>query len=170
MFLTVGTHEPFDRLVQAVDEWCRTSGCGGQVFGQITGRARYRPAHFQWTAQLSPRAFLDRCQAADFIISHAGMGSIITGLTLAKPVVVLPRRAALGETRNDHQVTTSRRFRGRPGIWVAEDENQLLDLLTEFRADRRPSIDAGTALSPFAEPQLTRSLRSFIFGSGEWRE
>jgi UDP-N-acetylglucosamine transferase subunit ALG13 len=168
IFLTVGTHEPFDRLVQAVDNWCRAADCGGHVFGQITRRARYHPSQFEWTAQLSPRAFLERCHGADFIVSHAGMGSIITALMLVKPVLVVPRRAMLGETRNDHQLTTARRFRDRPGIWVAEDEDQLSEMLTKIRSSGRPTVDTGPALTPFAQPELSIAIRDFIFKSGEF--
>ena len=62
--------------------------------------------------------------AADAVVAHAGIGTILGALELGKPTVVMPRRAALGEHRNDHQLATARRFSG-PGIAVALDEHEL---------------------------------------------
>lgn len=41
---------------------------------------------------------MERCRAADLLVAHAGMGSICS-----TPLIVVPCRAALGETRNDHR-------------------------------------------------------------------
>lgn len=124
IFLTVGSHEPFDRLVAAVDRWCGRAP-GAQVFAQITERAEYQPKHLEWVAQLDQAAYRRKCLEATCLISHAGMGSIITALELGKPIVVMPRRGHLQETRNDHQWSTVREFRGKPGIFVADDETTL---------------------------------------------
>ena len=58
IFLTIGTHEPFDRLVRAVDEWCAARG-RADVFGQITDRAIYLPRHFEHVGQMAPAAYRD---------------------------------------------------------------------------------------------------------------
>lgn len=164
IFLTVGTHEPFDRLVRAVDEWCGTTGHGPEVFGQIIdpGSSGYRPQNFEWTARLTPEAYQGKFASADFVISHAGMGSIITALTLSKPIVVLPRRGHLNETRNDHQYATVSRLASKAGLFVAEDETQLPGLLDQMMAG------AGKCqtehISPFAEESLTDALSRFIHG------
>jgi hypothetical protein len=57
------------------------------------------------------------------------MGTILGCLERGKPIVVLPRTAALGETRNDHQVACAKRFEGRPGIFVAWDADSIAALL-----------------------------------------
>lgn len=160
IFLTVGTHEPFDRLVRCVDDWCAGRGGGSPgVFGQITTRAQYRPQHFEAVATVEPGEFAQRCETADFIISHAGMGSIITALSKRKPIVVLPRRGHLQETRNDHQFATVERFRARPGIFGARDEAELHDILNRI-ADG--DLTTGGEISPFAEERLLGAVRDFI--------
>ena len=63
--------------------------------------------------------------SADAIIGHAGIGTIITALQLAKPLLVMPRQGALRETRNDHQLATARRFCNFPSVHVAQDEHDL---------------------------------------------
>jgi len=164
IFLTVGTHEPFDRLVCCVDDWCAERGCGDEVFGQITARAEYQPTHFQAVASLDPSAYQEKFNAADFIISHAGMGSIITALSMKKPIAVLPRRGHLQETRNDHQFATVQRFQSRGGIFAAQDEADLSKILNRL-ADG--NVTVGQGISSFADEQLIASVRDFIHGPAQ---
>jgi len=161
IFLTLGTHQPFDRLVRAVDRWCRLTGCT-DVFGQITdpGPGGYRPAHFAFTGYLPAALYAQRVAACDFMVAHAGMGSIITALSELKPIVVMPRRAALGEQRNDHQLATAERFRRRPGVAVAEDEDALIAAMARLRgATHAAPLDA---LDPFADERFTSALSAAI--------
>ncbi len=166
IFLTIGTHEPFDRLVRCVDDWCGARGTETAVFGQITERAEYSPKNFEAVASLSPTEYAQQFEAADCIVSHAGMGSIITALSRQKPIVILPRRGHLRETRNDHQFATMQRFRSWPGIHAAQDESELLDVLDRV-------ADGGTAtsakISPFAEDQLIKAVRDFIYTAHDKR-
>lgn len=161
IFLTVGTQEPFDRLVHAVDEWCAARGRGDLVYGQITERASYLPGSFEWVSTLDADAYRTRCQDAAVIVSHAGMGSIITAMSLAKPIVVMPRRAHLGETRNDHQVATADRFGTQPGVHVASDVDELIELLDGCLAE--VGIGAGDPIPAFADEKLIKAIRDFIF-------
>ena len=161
MFLTVGHEMPFDRLVRAVDEWCRERN-RSDVFGQIgdPGPAGYKPSQFEYKLFIEPDEYERRFQEADLIIAHAGMGSIITALTLPKPILIMPRHGALKETRNDHQVATANRFASRSGIEVAVDEVQLGPALDRL-IDKQIAVGDAVA-SPFAEPQLLDTIRDFI--------
>jgi UDP-N-acetylglucosamine transferase subunit ALG13 len=165
IFLTIGTHEPFDRLVRAVDGWCAMRGTGAQVFGQITEpkQGGWRPLHFEWVARLTPEEYDQRIAETRLIISHAGMGTILTALHHAKPIVVMPRRGHLRETRNDHQFTTVRMLGRRPGIYVAEDEMQLGSVLDEVLAKERAAVSA-SPISSRADSQFTDALRAFLSG------
>lgn len=160
IFLTVGTQEPFDRLVEAVDRWATSRNCGGLLFGQITDRPGYHPTSFESTDYLEPESFRTLCSEADLIISHAGMGTIITSMMLRKRLVMMPRRERLGEQRNDHQWATARKFRGRPGIHVAMSEGELPTLLDDVIG--KDAHEPGAELSAFADQQLISSIRSFI--------
>jgi UDP-N-acetylglucosamine transferase subunit ALG13 len=108
IFLTVGTQLPFDRLVEAVDEWAATAG--EDVFAQI-GPTALRPRHIEYVQFVSAAECANRMQAASYIVAHAGMGTILMALQLGKPLLVMPRRADLGEHRNDHQRANARRDR-----------------------------------------------------------
>lgn len=123
IFVTVGAQMAFDRLVRAVDGWAGVSG-HRDVFGQI-GPSSYRPLHFQHQRFLEPARFRAMYEKAALVVAHAGMGSIITALEMGKPILVMPRRGDLGETRNDHQIATARRFAELGAVHVAMDEDEL---------------------------------------------
>jgi UDP-N-acetylglucosamine transferase subunit ALG13 len=171
IFLTIGTHEPFDRLVRAVDDWCALRGMGAQVFGQITEPKPdgWRPQHFKWVARLVPEEYERRIAETRLIVSHAGMGTILTALYHAKPIVVMPRRGHLLETRNDHQFTTVRMLGNRSGIHVAEDETCLGSVLDRVLAEG--SVDAQVEpISGLADSKFTDALRVFLTGQSVARK
>ena len=166
IFLTVGTQDPFDRLVKAVDHWAIARGRGAEVFGQITDRAGYRPVSFESASFLDPDSYQVRCAEADLIVAHAGMGTIITSMRLGKRVVIMPRREHLREQRNDHQWGTAQRFRDRPGFYPAMSEGELPDVLDSLAETATSAILP--QLPRFAEPQLIAAIRTGIYGHEDW--
>ncbi len=151
---------PFDRLVRTVDQWAARAG-RGDVFAQI-GPTEWRPSHVAWKQFLEPAAFRAQLAEASVIVAHAGMGSIITALEAGKPILVMPRRGDLRETRNDHQVATALRFRELGRIAVAMDEAELHVKLDELNA-----LSPGQRLGASASPELIRRVRAFIDGDVE---
>jgi len=73
-------------------------------------------------------------RAHGLFVSHAGMGTIITSLELRKPIVVMPKRASLGEQRNEHQLATVRHFRRSKQVLVADSELELGSVLDQVLA------------------------------------
>ncbi|MBE2216497.1 MAG: glucuronosyltransferase [Opitutaceae bacterium] len=157
VFVTVGTDGPFDRLVQAIDLWAGQSG-RTDVFAQI-GRTSLRPSHIAYSQMLEPPEFHRRFLEADVVIAHAGMGTILSALRYGKPILVMPRRASLGEQRNEHQLATARHLAALGKIQVAMDERELrarLDHLTEVAVLDRTG--------PYASQSLTDAIQAFIHG------
>jgi len=157
IFVTVGAQMPFDRLVKAVDQWAGEHG-RNDVFAQI-GQSEFRPSHIQWTKFLDPDEFKRKYAAARMIVAHAGTGSIITALQLGKPVLVMPRRANLRETRNDHQVATSEQFRRFDSVGVAWDENELVKKLEDI-----DNLFGSQKIDSYASSELVAAIREFIDG------
>ena len=133
---------------------------GQEVFGQITDRSAYRPQHFAFVGQLDAVSYRQKCLEARCLVSHAGMGSIITALDLSKPIVIVPRRGHLQETRNDHQYSTAREFRGKPGIFLAEDETRLDEAMAQALS---PAAQGG-ASATFAQDRLITFLAGLARG------
>jgi UDP-N-acetylglucosamine transferase subunit ALG13 len=154
ILVSVGSQTPFDRLVKAIDEWAGSRG-RRDVFAQI-GESSLQPSNVTWKKFIPPDEFREKVRTAGVIVAHAGMGSIITALELGKPILVMPRRAALNETRNDHQVATAQRFEAQGRIAVAYDEHELLE-----RLDRLDELSAGERISSEASPMLVSALRTY---------
>jgi UDP-N-acetylglucosamine transferase subunit ALG13 len=128
ILVTVGTQIPFDRLIVLVDDWVSESGTQQEVVAQV-GSSDYSSDNMTIFQSLEPEQFEKYIHDCDFIISHAGMGSILTALRIKKPIVIFPRSAALGEHRNDHQLATAGSFSNVAGIYVTNTKDELLVLL-----------------------------------------
>ena len=126
IFVTVGEQLPFDRLIKVVDE-CALS-LDGDIFAQI-GQSTLQPQHILYEKFLDPLQFNKMFEDADIVIGHAGMGTIITALELGTPVIIMPRKASLGEHRNDHQLATAKRFETFNLVSVVFDETELKRVL-----------------------------------------
>jgi UDP-N-acetylglucosamine transferase subunit ALG13 len=171
IFVTVGTQTPFDRLVQAADAWAHARG-RRDVFMQI-GAGDCVPRHATWARFLEPTEFQERFRRATLLVAHAGTGSILQALQAGRPLLVLPRRAALGETRNDHQLATCAKFadRGLAVAWTEQELGPLMDRHLAARSSRGPASlaptdregwDATPPLGPDASPELLGAVRRFL--------
>ncbi|MEO8617181.1 MAG: glycosyltransferase, partial [Luteolibacter sp.] len=105
-----------------------------------------------------PAEFSELFRSASLIISHAGMGTILSALHFGKPILVMPKRAALGEHRSDHQVATARRMMELGRVNVAFDEVDL-----RGRLDHLEDLQAPYRISDSASGSLIDGLRNFIF-------
>ncbi|GAA4823531.1 hypothetical protein GCM10023232_21490 [Sphingosinicella ginsenosidimutans] len=124
---TVGTQLPFPRMIEALD---RIAGRHSfAVFAQTADRA-CGARHLDHAPFLAPDEFTTRARTADLLVGHAGIGTVLTAKRLGKPLIVYPRRFALGEHRNDHQMATAHALAEVKGIYVAWDDAGFEDLLT----------------------------------------
>lgn len=160
ILLTVGTQLPFDRLTTVIDGWAG-SNPAIEVVGQI-GPTQLVPRNFKADAFMRPADMNRHFGNARLIVSHAGMGSILTALRFRKPIVIFPRVAAKGEHRNEHQLATAKWLEGTPGLTVAWSEVDLLRIL-----DGWDSLAGGEGISEFAPPAFTDRLRASILGHEE---
>ena len=158
IFLTVGTDLPFDRMVKVVDRWARENG-RRDVFAQI-GEGGWEPDYIRFANFLQPLEFVEHFKLASVIISHAGMGTILSALHYGKPILVMPKRASLGEHRSEHQTATARRMMEFGGVNVAFDEGELLGCL-----DHLGDLTPQEQISAFASRELIGALHGFIHGS-----
>lgn len=145
IFLTIGTLDSFDRLVQTVDQLIGEGKISREVLAQI-GPGRYEPRHMKSVRALDKIEFDRRMEESEFIISHAGMGSIITAITLRKPMIVMPRLKKYHEHVNDHQLHTANKFEELGIVLVARDGNELIEKIArihEFKPAQRKDTIAG---------------------------
>ena len=155
IFITVGTDLPFDRLIRAVDAWAADNP-QHHVYAQI-GATSYQPENIEYAPFIEPADFKQRFREADIIVSHAGMGTILSSLQYQKPLLVMPRIAALGEHRNEHQLATAKHLAELDRVNVAQDETALIRMLNDLG-----SLPTKEKIGPYASPELTEALKRFI--------
>ena len=158
ILVTVGTDLPFDRMLRVIDQWAGENQ-RNDIFAQI-GEGGWEPRHIPFRHFLQPPEFRELFVAADLIVSHAGMGTILTALHHGKPILVMPKRASLGEHRNEHQLATARRMMKMGKVNVAFDETEL-----RRRLDNLDQLIPHEKIPPYAGGALIDGLRAFIFGS-----
>ncbi len=128
ILVTVGTQLGFDRLIEAMD--ALAPHLGQDVVAQ-TGKGSFQAQNMDARSTFEPQEFEALVKRCTVMVSHAGIGSVLTAQRLQKPIVLIPRRAQFGEHRNDHQLTTVAQLTGREGIFVAET---MADIPAAIRA------------------------------------
>ncbi len=133
IFLTVGTLFPFDRLVKAIDNAVAEGIIKQPVFGQI-GKTCLKPKYMEYAETLTKSSFDEKVFAAEYLISHAGMGTITMALDNEKPLLVMPRSKKYGEVVNDHQVAIARKFEEFGHILVAYTQDELSEKIEKLKS------------------------------------
>jgi UDP-N-acetylglucosamine transferase subunit ALG13 len=122
VFVTVGAQLPFDRLIAEVRRLESINLI--QVNGQVGETSLNLPSNYK--RYLGADEYSMAIHECDVIISHAGMGSIITALDYAKPIIIVPRRKEYNEHRNNHQLDTiahvGRKASASNGLFVCDSE------------------------------------------------
>lgn len=155
IFVTVGTQLPFDRMVSMIDELAAELSL--EVFAQTADpTATY--THIKHAPFLTPDEYDDIIARTAVLVGHAGIGTILTAKRVEKPVIVMPRKASLGEHRNEHQLATARHLEGHEGVYIAHDRNQLAALL------RTPHLTPASFRDTPEKTRLQSYLRSFVYG------
>lgn len=129
IFVTVGTHgQPFERLLAAVaelsdpDRVCLQYGPGKRPEGIE------RAVAFMSFAEME-----ENFAAADVVVTHAGVGSILCARRAGHLPIVVPRYRELGEHVDDHQVELTRALAERDEVrpaWRGDDLGELVAVST----------------------------------------
>lgn len=156
ILVTVGMQLGFDRLIRAMDAITPTLGM--EVIAQ-TGKGSYTPQNMTARERIGAKEFETLAKNARLIVSHAGIGTVLTAQRFSTPIVLLPRRLEYKEHRNDHQVATVANLEGRAGIIVAMSEEDLPEAIARGLALR----SAAATLSPTTQ-QLHAAIARYIDG------
>ena len=148
IFVTTGTQLVFPRLVDAMA--ALAPGLEEDVIAQA-GPDQTARATLTQHEHLSSAEFTRLFTSARVVVAHAGIGTILSAKSHRKPLILMPRRFALGEHRNDHQMATARQVEHMPGIHIAWEVEDLEPLL------RRPDLEsAAPGLGPRADSLIAR--------------
>lgn len=163
IFVTTGTQLPFNRLVNAVFALANQYPHKAFVMQASFDRSYDQtiPSNVQLLESVSPVSFTQYLEESELIISHAGVGSIVSAARLGKVMILFPRKGKLKEHRNDHQVATCNMLQKTYPLHVAMNAEELSCLVEQHYAT---GLTPMQQIGEHASPELIGSLKSFIIG------
>lgn len=121
IFVIVGSQKfPFERLIREMDRLKGEGVIQDEVVAQI-GLCPYEPEHLTWQRFMDKEVFDDHIARCSLLVTHAGEGSIMTGLIKQRKVIAVPRYEKLGEHVSDHQLEIARALEKQRCIVNVED-------------------------------------------------
>lgn len=125
ILVLLGTqNNSFHRLLEKVDELIEKDVVNEKILVQA-GYTKYESKNMR-IFDLIPQEELDRYQEqADLIITHGGVGSIISSIKKGKKVIAVPRLHEYQEHVNDHQKQIVESFNKKGYIIGIDDVEEL---------------------------------------------
>ncbi len=150
ILVAVGSSQfPFDRLLRALDGL----GADEELVVQH-GPSAVRPDAARCVAFLPLDELAELMREARVVVAHGGVGSILLALTNGKRPYVVPRRRVFGETVDDHQVESSRRFARAGLVTLVEEPEELAAAIAAGNGQVVPL--------PRGEATLAAELREYV--------
>lgn len=142
VFVTLGTQDkPFDRLLKAIDKEIEKGTIKGEVVVQA-GCTKYESKNMKIFDLIPLDDFDELMGKCDYLITHGGVGSIVTGLNKDKKVIAVPRLEKYGEHINDHQLQIINNFDKMGYIIGCTDLDELEDkikMVKKFKPNKYES-------------------------------
>ena len=125
IFLTLGTQDfQFNRLLEMVDRLVSEGVIRNQVLAQ-SGCSSHTPSHYRSVDFLDSEAFARHIREADFVIAHAGVGTIMNCIRSGKKLIVVPRDAQYKEHVDNHQYEIAEEFAAGGYLLCAKTYDEL---------------------------------------------
>ena len=129
ILVTLGTQDKsFTRLLDSIQEQINKGNIKDKVVVQA-GFTKYDSDDMEIFDLIDRDKFSGLIKKCDLLITHGGVGSILTGLKNNKKVIVCPRLSKYKEHMNDHQVQIVDRFYEAGYILRYNDGDDLGNIL-----------------------------------------
>ena len=130
IFVTVGTSSwDFTRLIKEMD---RIAGNLDEVVIMQISEIKYEPTNTKYFRFTSNEEIEELYKKARIVVSHAGIGCIVTALGHDKIPIVVPRQKRFGEHIDDHQIGTAKELEKEGKIKVVYNIENLENTLKEM--------------------------------------
>lgn len=102
------------------------------VFAQ-TGNSDYIPQNYKYAKFLGKEDFEKYIRECSLLITHSGVGTIITGMKYDKPVIVYPRLKKFNEHVDDHQLQIAEAFSKLNYVLMCNENDNLESLIDKSK-------------------------------------
>ena len=138
ILVTLGTQDKkFDRLLDAIEKQIELGNINEEVVVQAGYSKDYKSNKMKIFDLIPVDEFDDYINKCDLLITHGGVGSIISGLKNNKVVIAAARLKKYGEHTNDHQLQIIEKF-SRDGYILSLDDFDKLDVILKKAKKFKP--------------------------------
>lgn len=144
IFVTLGTQDKdFSRLLQAIDKEIEKGNIKEKVVVQA-GCTKYESENME-ILDLVPQDEFDKLMSkASLLITHGGVGSILTAIKHGKPVIAAARLKKYKEHTNDHQKQIIKEFSDAGYILELRDFNKLGKMIEKSKTFKARKFESNT--------------------------
>ena len=129
VLVMLGTqNNDFSRLLKEIDNLIDKNVIKGEVVVQA-GYTKYESENMKIFDLIPKDKLLSLQQKADLIITHGGVGSIISSIEKGKKVIVVPRKHEYQEHVNNHQEEIVTMYNEKGYIIGIDDVTELEDAI-----------------------------------------
>ena len=133
IFVTLGTQDKtFERLLKAIDKSIEKGEIKEKVIVQA-GNTKYESKNMEILDLISPDKFQQLVDECDLLITHGGVGSILSAVKQGKKIIAAPRLKKYNEHVNDHQKQIIKEFAKDGYIIELEDMDKLGEALQKAK-------------------------------------
>ncbi len=133
IFVVLGTQKfPCNRLLEKMDELVSLGIINEHVLAQ-RGNSDYTPKHYEYVDFVDKKQFEEWIEACDVLVTHSGVGTILSGKNHGKPVIVFPRLEKYGEHVDDHQLDIARAFSKKNLVFMCGEQDDLGAMIAEAK-------------------------------------
>lgn len=144
IFVTLGTQDKsFVRLLEAIDKEIENGNIKDKVVVQA-GYTKYESKNMEIFDLMSDDQFEKYIAKSDLIITHGGVGSILTAIKKDKKVIAAARLKKYKEHTNDHQKQIVKEFSNQGYILELRDFNKLGKLIEKSKSFKPKKYKSNT--------------------------
>ena len=144
VLVLLGTqNNSFHRLLEEIDNNIKNGNIQEKVIVQA-GFTKYESSNMQIFDMIPQEEFNELIKKADLVITHGGVGSIMSAVKNEKKVIAVPRLKKYDEHVNDHQLEIINSFKSQGLIIGINDVKELSQALEEVKNFQPKHIDKGT--------------------------
>lgn len=144
IFVTLGTQDKqFPRLLQAFEDFLSENKIADEIIVQA-GHTKFVSQHMQVFDFMSQDEFTKALKNADVIVTHGGVGTIMTALKYQKKILAVARLQQYHEHQNDHQLELLEAFAQKGYLIHMTDFSRIPDYLEQIRCFQPKSYVSNT--------------------------
>lgn len=144
ILVLLGTQKnSFHRLLEEVQKCIDEGTIKDKVVVQA-GSTKFESDDMEIFNLIEQNKFNELIEQANIIITHGGVGSIVTAVKLGKKVIAVPRLRKYGEHVNDHQIQIVETFSKQGFIKGIKDVSELKETLKNIDTFTPNKLESNT--------------------------